>query len=116
MAYAPTTEWGTKKRIAKTQVYNANPGTGTITVTCSLPDGTKAATIDIEITTTTTIEAVGIQEYGSGVDRWRVRVGAAGETATKTGDIAVDASGRFDIVPTGANVTNATINVLEIYL
>ena len=116
---ASNTSAGTLKFITPTQVYNANPGTGTITVDCSaiIPDGTKAVLVHVLTIDSTAATSTSFYSDSAATVRWFVNTNPdIGFSTQNQIIIGVDAAKKFYFVPSAASVSTVTLVVLGYWI
>ena len=111
-----TTDWGTKKRIARytvTGTLNAS-GTTTVNVAAALPVGTKAITLRLVMVDNTVGATCAISETGAAAGLWGTRTIVANVGNDANGDVQLT-NGTFDVINSEALAT-VQLFITAVYL
>jgi len=99
MAYAATTDWGTKKRIAPTAISGTFTASGTtnVSVATIVPAGTKAITLRVVVNDAVAGTECRIRETSSSTSVLEVAAQVGGINNEAQVDVQLDSSYTFDI-------------------
>ena len=116
MAYAATTEWGTKKRVERVLLSSSCTASGANTVDASayVPKGTTAITVLMMSNDATVGATSGVRERDASVSLGINTIAVANQTACVTCDVQLDASYTFTVQNSEA-FTTVAVYLLAIY-